>query len=226
MTGKKVKLTTGQKVSILAAIIGVIGTVTAAVINIVPDISKHMQPNTPSVTETSLPVTFTPLAYNRYDDPSGMFSIELPNNLILTGRNKDSVSLDVQFDINRENSKKGDIFTLDIRTGVDDNISDEYPSETIENLITNSLDEKYFIDMTLISSEKTDKGFIAHSQSSDEVYAYVTDTYYLVESQNSAYFLVVMSVQGDVTPESEEIVEHIFSTVNWDPSKVDGVFNP
>src|SRR5688572_15508748 len=99
--------TSDNKTKIVIAIISLIGVLAAAIITIVPQVIELSRK---SGDQANSP----PVAFNRYDDPSSIFSIEYPAGLFL--RNREVVDNQIIVSISSDGDSSEGI-SINVRAG-------------------------------------------------------------------------------------------------------------
>ena len=214
MGNSKKKTRIKTPIPVLVAIIGLVGTLFVGL----PEFLKlRKDPETIANLELSL---------IKYDDPSGIFTIEYPSDCSVTNRGKrNPTNIEVEFlpkNIVKINENiywsPAPSLYIEVHSGLD-----TFPiynnEDFIEQLKLMMTDPE---DMIFITNQRTNKGYFAHYE--DKLLGHKIQNFILYESENGAYVFVFIYVNGDFEYAIKSS-ERILSSFQWSPSRVIEYFN-
>jgi hypothetical protein len=202
---------TQVKLNVVIALIGVIGTITAALIAV-----------SPRLIELGL-IGKTEVAFNNFDEPLGLFSIEYPSNFGLISREVNTLTADYKFapkEFARDKAREDHLAFIYISVGLKDMSNTDV--ETLGNafiddavLEFNSNESK----RVLVSNEKTERGYMTHFQEVFSANSFV-DFYILSEYEGNTSALLMFMATSESVKNYSYMIDDIFSSFQWSPSEV------
>lgn len=204
------------RTSIIVALIGLLGTIIAASPNLYETFGGKAQP--------------IPKSFATYDDIYGWFSISYPSRLGVQETRTDyyrEVSMTSGTEVGTVFSDI--LFRRIISVDVTFAVSNELQGQ---QLLINSVEETMNLantagNYTLISNEKTSRGYLLHYEGSVELFDGITQNlqmYYLIEVDGNLFSSVMIGIVGSGTSQQKN-VEYILSSFKWYPEKIRETIN-
>lgn len=206
-------------IPIIIAIIGMIGTIAAALISrLPPSIEKNQVPSL-QTTESTLVLDNlsqqenTPVMFNNYDDPLGRFSLLIPSNMRLITSFRSESNDVVLF------STDNDIaLNLSVMVGPASKPLSISDADNFNKLLVDNQDHDLFGEKRIVSNQKREKGFYLVYEVTDG-----PDNRYvclLYEFENFVSVMVVLTTSKFKDTMPEGWIDKTVSSFKWLPSKV------
>jgi hypothetical protein len=220
-------------VTIIAGVITALGAILAAMIGLFPAIWEQSS-STKSI------ATSTPVTFSKYDDPSGMFTIEYPSGYSLTEREISGEGLQVTFflccDPSKDSFQSGEAGMIHVWVGVNKhNFTDV--SGLYDYMIGEIINNDMFQSGTeskLMSSEQKDNGYIFHAQLSmhkgiRQEWIYDFYSFYQLkriafDNPKSTFGVVYYMIDHNAYEAYRGLIEHTFSSFVFSPLKINETF--
>lgn len=200
-----------ERIGIVIAIISAIATVLAAIIAILPPILERYQSNEIIATE----ITTTPIpGFNKYDDPLGIFSIELPSDMRMSTRHVDGTDYYILFIATGEYTFMVDVMARYYEEPLSMSDIDIFNESSIIDTLNNENVGK----KTLISNKKTERGYYFVYE--EDGMSGLLNVHLLREFDSHAYIGVSLVTNKYSEPVYGEIINEIVSSFSWSPDKI------
>lgn len=226
-TGKKKVISESKEVPrkdwtpIVVAIIGTFGVVVAALIAVLPNMNSSKK----EVAVTQTPNS--PVGFNKYDDPLGTFSFDLPSNFVIFSRDVADKEISVGFHTTQveqsENTSEipasQDIVTGHVQVGIlDEPVVLSDIDSVNENNLMQALGDTSFGKRNLISSQRTPKGyFMKLEEIGKSGHLFI---YYLVEYDGKSYILLTFMTNEESDLLYGESIKHSVESFTWNSEKI------
>ncbi|MFN8435133.1 MAG: hypothetical protein U0V18_14005 [Anaerolineales bacterium] len=197
MTGKAKKV----PITIIAALVTVVGTIMAALISISPDVFGGSNKVNPTPTLITL---------KRYDDVLKIFSIDYPPSLYIVERAVEGTCFDVVF------SGTTDVSGREILTIAAYKADEDRAFERINEIINQNIGNSP--QSLLVSSKDMNNGYYVHyiNTKTDNV---LRNYYFYYEQKDNTVIYTYYFREGSPLYE-ESVIESVFSSFTWSPDKV------
>jgi hypothetical protein len=227
MPPKKQEIQPKIRVEIVVAVIGVVGTVLVALIALLPNTN---------IFKSKPLATATPTVFIKYDDPLGVFSVEIPSNFIVSSREKSNDGMTVVFapvelkdmdKITMPLSQYGVLTVMVFRSTV--NPTDVQGFNKFMNDYLIEKFQKIFESkgkLITITNTKTNKGYLmSFKLIPTESNAPKETVYTLVENDQTAVLMMGFFVLDESLPSYQISIDHVFSNYSWSPSDIINYFS-
>jgi hypothetical protein len=191
-------------IQITVALIGLAGAVIVALISKFPDLK-----NIGRITTNDI------VSFSKYDDPTGIFSIEFPSNFYVSNRRISADSFAITFLSRSEGDDEDQIHVT----------AEHYPSENVsENLQAatgfETLLHNESLGLRVISNERTQDGYLLHFEflgmRRPDKRSYDCQIYSLVEARSNMVINLSMTVCDESTEMyGDDIITQLFSSFQW-----------
>jgi hypothetical protein len=184
--------------------------------------------NTPNSTVLPNNVTSsTPIGFNTYDDPLGLYSFDLPSDFVIVSR----INLDTQRSIKFTQKKVGqtenaseshalkDAITGLVKVGVlSESVILSDLDSVNENFLIQTLGDNYSEKRNLVYNQKTSKGYLIKLEEIGGIdHSFI---YYLVEYDGRAFILLMFTTNEESDLVYNEKINHSIKSFTWDAKKI------
>jgi len=204
-----------QRIAVWIAMIGLAGTITAALIAVLPNLIELKQ-----ISERDADTATTAMGFNKFDEPIGAFSIEYPQDFAFLSKDIRDTAAIYTFGPSKVVLEEG-FYKPDFLIYVDFGLNEEpiRDFDSAENFLLEHTFSKVFSKdkSVIVSNEKTDNGFKVHIQQNDPT---LKHGFILFEFKDNVIAAVAIFITDNNVPINDDSIDYIFSSFNWSPTKI------